>query len=441
MSQPIQAPQKEALFCPVGNQAVASKEAASDYSDYKGVRYYHCCPGCKEAFQAEPEKYVARAAAYVRSVGGTTTPPPVVDNNARIKRIGNYQVALRVPVSGLHAEEQIDLEFRLSDTRERDAIEEGFKGVGGASTTATLTMPSMPGMPPATPKVHREGIPGDYGVELYFPHSGVYQLNLSIKIPNGGTEEVSFRLDVKDPDAKRPVTEKPYKLNILSAPTKAGKIQNLRMRIVDSESGKAQTKFDVAHERYFHLLLVSKDLNWFLHEHPTMASDGTWSVPVKFPAGTSYWVYADVAPAGSGSQMLAGEVKLTGAKPKWNTKLNLSTTSNLPGVKGILGSLQPISIGQSGVMQVKLFSTTKGKQLPTIKPWLGASGHMMIFHQDGQTVVHSHPVEGDEAAGLLKRGIVRFNARFPRAGTYKVYAQFLVGGTVKTFGFAIKVKA
>ena len=27
-------------------------------SDYKGTTYYFCAPGCKKAFDAEPEKYL-----------------------------------------------------------------------------------------------------------------------------------------------------------------------------------------------------------------------------------------------------------------------------------------------------------------------------------------------------------------------------------------------
>lgn len=435
-------PAKEALFCPVGKEAVKDYSAASDYSDHGGVRYYMCCPGCKEAFDKEPEKYVASAASYVKttSAGRTTTQPPT-DNtqvNPYIKKMGPYQVQLRVPATGIRAEEAMDLEFRLTDTRSKDAVEEGFKGIGGASVTAKVTMPSMPSMPVVTPKVHREGVPGDYGVELHFPHAGVYELDLTITMPNSDFINVRYSLNVKDAGPSIPAA-KPFRLSIVSAPKQAGKTATLKMRVVDNATGKVQTAFDVAHEMRFHLLVVSKDLNWFLHEHPKMAADGTWSLPLKLPAGTDYWVYGDVAPSGKGSQIVASQIKVSGAKPKWSTKLVLSTTSNLPGVKGILGSLQPLAVGESLTMQVKLFSTKKGKALPAITPWLGASGHMMIFHQDGQTVVHSHPLEGEEAAALLKRGIIRFSARFPRAGLYKVYAQCKIGGVIKTFGFAVKV--
>lgn len=32
-------------------------------SEYKGQTYYFCSPGCKRAFEKEPEKYVGKAQA------------------------------------------------------------------------------------------------------------------------------------------------------------------------------------------------------------------------------------------------------------------------------------------------------------------------------------------------------------------------------------------
>lgn len=37
---------------------VNPKTAAASY-DYKGQTYYFCSPGCKRAFEKEPEKYIA----------------------------------------------------------------------------------------------------------------------------------------------------------------------------------------------------------------------------------------------------------------------------------------------------------------------------------------------------------------------------------------------
>lgn len=45
---------------PVCKMDVDEKTAAGT-SKYKGVTYYFCAPGCKKAFEADPEKYLSRS--------------------------------------------------------------------------------------------------------------------------------------------------------------------------------------------------------------------------------------------------------------------------------------------------------------------------------------------------------------------------------------------
>jgi YHS domain-containing protein len=44
---------------PVCGMDVDEKKAAGK-SDYKGQTYYFCSPGCKQAFDKEPEKYLGK---------------------------------------------------------------------------------------------------------------------------------------------------------------------------------------------------------------------------------------------------------------------------------------------------------------------------------------------------------------------------------------------
>ncbi len=441
-------PAKEALFCPVGNEAVPSYAKASDYADHAGVRYYMCCDGCAVPFLKSPAKYLVNAKPHVKSLAvhasksASASHDPSVDVISKAK-FGKYEADLRIPEDGLFAQEEIDVEFRLVDTTQKDPVEEGFKGVGGVQATAVMTMPSMQGMPEARPNIHREGVPGDYGLELFFPHGGDYKIDVTAKFPSGETHKFSFVVDVRDERPTAGTRVMPYRLEVIDWPhhVDAGKPAALKMKVFNTKTGDVQTSFDIAHEMYFHLLIASKDLNWFLHEHPTMAPDGTWSIPITFPAGGDYWIYGDVAPSGKGSQVLITKVTVQGAKPTWDTRLIPTTTATDGGLKGLLSTLEPIEIGRKSTIQVKLFDVKTGQAVGDTVKWLGAAGHMMIFHEDGQTVVHSHPAEDAENEALVKKGIVRFTGRFPKPGLYKVYAQFDWQGAIRTLGFAIEVKS
>ena len=109
------------------------------------------------------------------------------------KTIGKYALSLRLPSEGVFAGEQVDIEFRLTDTSKIDPVS-GATGVARVQTRAIVTMPEMAGMPAQNPKVHTEGVPGDYGLECFFPHGGQYQIALSLT-PPGETKPImaSFR--------------------------------------------------------------------------------------------------------------------------------------------------------------------------------------------------------------------------------------------------------
>lgn len=366
---------------------------------------------------------------------------PFQGASQRVLKIGKYQVELRIPDEGLFASEEVDVEFRVSDTTEKDPVEDGFRGVANVEATGLVTMPSMAGMPPAKPEIHREGVPGEYGVVLYFPHGGGYQLDLNLAPPNAKPFTVTFQVDVKDERPANLHKSQPFSLKVLSFPNVAGKEAPLVLRVIDNKTGKTQSAFDEAHTKKFHLLIASKDLNWFVHEHPAMASDGTWSIPLTLPAGGEYGVYGDVAPSGKGSRILIANIKVTGIKPTWDTKLRLTNKASDGGLKGVLSSVDgPIPIGRMTTMRIKLFDVKTGKPAGDTVKWLGASGHLMIFHSDRQTVVHSHPQEDAKNEELVKRGVVQFNARFPKPGIYKAYGQFDWQGKVRTLGFTVEVK-
>ena len=353
---------------------------------------------------------------------------------------GKYVVELRVPEEGVFAQEETDIEFRLMDSTQNDAIL-GMSGVPNAKVEAIQTMPEMPGMPEARPPIHTEGVPGDYGVTFFFPHGGKYQVDLKITPPGDAPFKATFLLDVKDErSVKGKPKAKPYRLDVVSPNgAEAGKPFTLTLRVVDTKSKEVVKAFDIAHERNFHLLLASKDFEWFLHEHPEMQSDGTWKVDVTFPTGGEYFVYGDVAPAGKGSMILANSVKVSGPKPTWKVDWtpNLGPAEDGPLV-GRLGG--QIAVGAMTSLEIKLTDKATGQPVTDLQPYLGAAGHLMIFSEDGQTTVHSHPAEDAATKQLAGQGTVRFNARFPKAGKYRAFAQFQRGDKVYTLKFTVEVK-
>jgi hypothetical protein len=359
------------------------------------------------------------------------------------KTVGKYQLTLRPPAEGVFAGEQLDIEFRLLDTSKIDPVS-GATGVVRAQAKAVVTMPEMAGMPAQNPKIHTEGVPGDYGLECYFPHGGQYQISLSLLLPGENKPiTASFLVDVQDAEArqgKKPAP-KPYfvEAKILGAAS-AGKPTELRLTIRETKTKAVVKNFDVAHTKVFHLIMASQDLSWFAHEHPVPQPDGSFTISQVFPTGGEYRIYADVAPKGAGSQVLGTTLKVGGQVPKAATLAVSGAKNAVDGITAIFSSAaSPIPIGKTTSLLFKLTDTATGQPVVDLEQYLGALGHLMIIHQDGQTFVHSHPAEDEAGLAASKKGTVAFNARFPKAGVYKAWGQFQRAGKVVTIPFVVSI--
>lgn len=54
------------IMCPV-MKGTATVEADGAYSEYEGMRVYYCCPGCREDFEENPERYLAELETAMRN--------------------------------------------------------------------------------------------------------------------------------------------------------------------------------------------------------------------------------------------------------------------------------------------------------------------------------------------------------------------------------------
>jgi hypothetical protein len=371
--------------------------------------------------------------------GNAQTKPSVLTQKAE-----KYAVDLRVPQDGLYAEDETDVEFHISDSSQDDPVQ-GAPPIVNAMVTARVTMPAMASMPAQAPKIHTEGVPGDYGVVLLFPHGGEYRIDLTITPPADKPFTVSYHVPVGDVQAARgrKPKPKPYTLEVTSAPSsvEAGKPAELTIVIRSRETKQPVTEFDTVHERQIHFMVVSADLQHFAHEHPVAGPDGKFTLRYTFPMGGEYHLFADVAPHGAGSQILMQPIHVDGPIVA-NASDRHFTPSLADTVDGVRVALKSdpaqLPVGRSLDITFTLQDAATGAPIIDLEPYLGAMAHLMLIHQDGVTFVHCHPDESDPNNG--HHGALTFLARFPKPGTYRGWLQYQRAGKVETATFTWDVK-
>ncbi len=212
-------------------------------------------------------------------------------------------------------------------------------------------------------------------------------------------------------------------INPVGGAITVGKPATLVFTIKDP-TGLPVTKVETVHEKPLHLLMVSKDLSWFAHEHPTLQQDGTFTFTYTFPQAGEFFFFSDFTPPKVGQQVVTVPVTIPGAAPASKPlTIDSDKPKTIDGYTVTLETGGPVKTG--GATHLAYTVSKDGKPVTTLAPYLGAMGHLVIISEDRAQFVHSHPHEGEgHSAGGPK---VDFEAHFTVPGTYKGWAQFNVG--------------
>ncbi len=229
-----------------------------------------------------------------------------------------------------------------------------------------------------------------------------------------------------------------YEVRIAASPKaiRPGVAVDLTFEAIDPKKKTRAVKFEVVHERLFHLFLVSEDLRYFAHVHPQVDPAGLFHLRTTLPKPGYYRVLSDFYPARATPQMIASSLFAGGdftTPEPLQADLSAQKGENLD-VELVMDPAQPIA----GKKTMLFFRLKPGKGL---EQYIGAWGHMLAVSQDLVDAIHTHPAFGDEPpldAGGAKR--VQFNLIFPRESIYRVWVQFQRDGIVNTVAFNVPVK-
>ena len=219
-------------------------------------------------------------------------------------------------------------------------------------------------------------------------------------------------------------------LDVTPRPVKPGQPANLTFEIHDPWKDRQVTNFQIVHEKLFHMFVVSQDLQVFLHNHPTLGTDGNFHYEYVFPKSGMYRILGDFYPDGATPQLITKTIFVPGPAPKavplvrdYSPKdaenMNVELTTDPP---------QPISGFKTQVY-------FRVKPAEGLEKYLAAWGHMLAASDDLIDMIHEHPFIADGGPQI------QFNVIFPRARTYRVWVQFQRKGVVNTAHFDIPVKA
>jgi hypothetical protein len=203
----------------------------------------------------------------------------------------------------------------------------------------------------------------------------------------------------------------------------------LTLRAFDPSTGALAKQFQIVHEKLIHFFVISENLEYFAHIHPTLQPDGSFRQQVNLPFGGMYRLLADFYPRNSVPQLAAGTLFVEGATQSAHLKpalqpfqaQNTNATIRLEPEQPVAG------------LQTRLFySFDPGEG---IQPYLGAWAHMLAASEDLIDLMHVHPFQADGGPSM------QFNLIFPREGLYRIWTQIQRQNIVDTTVFTVPVRS
>lgn len=200
-----------------------------------------------------------------------------------------------------------------------------------------------------------------------------------------------------------------------------------RFRILDGD-GRAVRDFDIDGGVRVHLIVVRRDLTGYQHLHPTLQTDGTWSVPLTLPAAGAYRAFTDFEIDGT-KTVLGHDLFVRGTFAPVQTPAATGSVA----VDGFVVSLTHDDLRADKEAKLRFAISKGGRPVPAFDSYVGHRGHLVALRDGDLSYSHVHP-EPD-----ARLGEIVFHTQLPSAGRYRLFLQFKVNGVVHTAPFTVGV--
>ncbi|WFE94916.1 hypothetical protein [Micromonospora sp. WMMD987] len=227
------------------------------------------------------------------------------------------------------------------------------------------------------------------------------------------------------------VTSDGYTLTPSGGGFAAGRAGELRFQIRDAQR-RPVTRFAVVHDKPMHLIVVRRDLTGFQHLHPTMAADGTWSIPLTLPQPGVWRAYTDFTVVADDGRQTPATLGVDLVAPGDYTPRPLPAPATRATVAGF--TVDYAGTPQVGTAVPLRFQVRDGAGRPAaLERYLGAYGHLVALREGDLGYLHVHPEPGPSG------DTVTFWLTAPGPGSYRMYLDFQVAGVVRTAEFTLSV--
>ena len=226
------------------------------------------------------------------------------------------------------------------------------------------------------------------------------------------------------------------------APLEPGKLAHaiLHLRRTMMDHPVTLDQLIETHSKKIHLLIVDQSLIDYHHEHPQPTdTPGDYVFEFTPTKPGAYYVWADLRPLPLGLQEYDKTLIAGTGESEPVTGKNTRLVAESEGLHFEL-SLEKGEIKAGEVTNASLRVTRDGKGFTQLEPVMNAFAHLVGFHEDGETVLHMHPI-GAPIVNESARGgpVLEFKIFATKPGFTRFFAQVQIDGRQVFAPFDVQV--
>ncbi|HEX9960619.1 MAG TPA: hypothetical protein VGB00_06795, partial [Pyrinomonadaceae bacterium] len=228
---------------------------------------------------------------------------------------------------------------------------------------------------------------------------------------------------------------------------------------VKNSRGGVIKDLQIVHEKPMHLIVVSEDLAEFYHLHPEAQTDGSFKTSFAFKNGGKFKLYADLSPVKDKKIVRIFDLTVTGGeRAKEALKADAKFEKTVEDLRVVMKPDGELAANKELMLAFNVFDARTNQPVNDLQKYLGETAHFVIVNQDLNEFVHAHPMsmdnvkddghqhadnsapKHDDKLMSSSANSVSAHVSFPKAGIYKIWAEFQRSGKVTAVPFVVSVK-
>lgn len=205
----------------------------------------------------------------------------------------------------------------------------------------------------------------------------------------------------------------------------AGETSSFRFTVF-TVNGKPVTDFARNDDQRMSLIVVRRDMSGYQHLYPSMAPDGTWTVPLQLDRPGSYRAFAEFLPESATTPVTLGvDLDVPGlVEPGPIPKI--SSTAEVDDYT-VVGTGDLIA---GSVSQLWMHVIRDDVPVTDLDNYLGNAARLVILREGDLACLQVSPI-----AGPRRDTTIGFDVEVPTAGYYRMFVEFQHHGRVRTAEF------